>query len=522
MTIHILLGIGGTGAKVAEAIIQATAAGMGPDTLQVGFIDQDQANGNTARAANLVRAIREARRQWRTTGDQQFIDGPGPLAAAIDFFDGEDGLWVPHADRSMTLRSAFGDLGSDQHALDVFFRPGEDEQDMPLNIGYKAKPFIGSAAITAAIGDGQDPFWHRLDQLIGRAATGEEVRLLLAGSVFGGTGAAGFPTIAKLIRDKVRAAGRELNFRLAGALMLPYFHFEAASSGAQGQAANVANADELLVQSRGALRYYKAMMGEQHVFDDVYLVGWNPPTMLPYHAPGEDRQRNPALLPELVAAAGACRFLRNGADPKKRNVFVSMRAEEAAFGWADLPSPDSTEAYEPYLRLGQAVRFAVAWKYYAPLMGHQPSVMKKLFGGHPFYKRQLLNQVNYKEGAVEAAMSAMSRYVDALLVWAASIQAYAVSSGVTFLLWDVARAVEPIDTSQPDRPVMPLGSIDADEDIRAAYGAALRPPAGSEPPPTAGDLINELTVRAAPGNHKGLGQMLASLHAGAAVVKRRA
>lgn len=518
MTVHVLLGIGGTGAKVTESVIHATAAGLGPKKLLVGFIDQDQSNGNTTRARQLVTTIDRARRQWRGIGNPHFIQDGGPLQADIDFFDSADGLWTPHADQATTLRSVFGNLGPDQAALDVFFLPDDTEQDMPLDGGYKARPYIGSAAITAAIGEGRDPFWHAFDQLIGRAAAGEEVRLLLTGSVFGGTGAAGFPTIARLIRTKIENTGRTMNFRMSGVLMLPYFGFAPPSPEATGQAANVARSDKLLLQSRGALRYYDALMREQHVFDDLYLVGWNRPMMLNYHAPEKDAQRNPALLPELVAAMGACRFLVNGTDAGTDRIHICARAQDSSFNWADLPSPDLGDAGAGYKALGQALRFAVAWKHYAPLIGQRPSGLRKLFGGHPFYRRQRLHRVDYQQGGVDAAISAMTAYVDALLSWAASIQTYAESSGVAFSLWDVGRTVQPIDARHPEVLPIPRSSIDGDQAMRDAYQAAVNAPPGAEEPPGSHDLLTSLTNEAAPGTHTGLGQMLASLHAGTAIV----
>jgi hypothetical protein len=60
-TLGIVVAVGGTGAKVAEAIVHTAAAGLGVDRLLIGFVDQDSGNGNTSRGVETVRAYAAAR-----------------------------------------------------------------------------------------------------------------------------------------------------------------------------------------------------------------------------------------------------------------------------------------------------------------------------------------------------------------------------------------------------------------------------------------------------------------------------
>jgi len=77
MARNIIIGIGGTGAKVVEAIAHCLSAGLGPDAAQIGFVDQDKSNGNVARAIETVETIQKARQNWRrppaTTGSRRTI-----------------------------------------------------------------------------------------------------------------------------------------------------------------------------------------------------------------------------------------------------------------------------------------------------------------------------------------------------------------------------------------------------------------------------------------------------------------
>ena len=60
----ILLGIGGTGAKVVESALMMFAAGIGEGPVHIGLIDQDGANGNVERTRHLLSRLIEFREFW--------------------------------------------------------------------------------------------------------------------------------------------------------------------------------------------------------------------------------------------------------------------------------------------------------------------------------------------------------------------------------------------------------------------------------------------------------------------------
>ena len=59
---NIILGVGGTGAKIVESFVHLCAAGLGPPRAAVAFIDQDQSNGNTQRARKTLTQYATARK----------------------------------------------------------------------------------------------------------------------------------------------------------------------------------------------------------------------------------------------------------------------------------------------------------------------------------------------------------------------------------------------------------------------------------------------------------------------------
>jgi hypothetical protein len=259
--VNLLIGVGGTGAKVVEAALICALAGFGPKDVSVAFVDQDEANGNVRRARELLRQVEQLRGLWVAGGRPDRWDTSSPVgeggsllaSVAARSIDPAHDLWAPHTEEGTTLGSIFSAnvLAREEPRLkslmDVLYSPDASEQGMELSEGYRGRPHIGAAAILSRA-EQDAPFWRSLREILRRAQGGQEVRVFLIGSVFGGTGAAGFPTLARTLRDMARdATGQAPNVRIGGALMLPYFGF----APPPDDTANVARPEHLLRQSPG-------------------------------------------------------------------------------------------------------------------------------------------------------------------------------------------------------------------------------------------------------------------------------
>ena len=62
--INILIGVGGTGAKMVEATLIQLLSGMIDNPVHVGLVDQDLANGNVARTVRLLSQQHRFRTLW--------------------------------------------------------------------------------------------------------------------------------------------------------------------------------------------------------------------------------------------------------------------------------------------------------------------------------------------------------------------------------------------------------------------------------------------------------------------------
>ena len=434
--VNLILGLGGTGAKVVESYIHLCATGLGPPRSAVAFIDQDQSNGNTLRARTTLARYAAAREALQKAGGEH----PEPACSLLrtrlephpDVDDIDSCHWVPQRESDVNLAGLIGyslmPKESSRGLARAFFHY-EDELRMQLNEGYRGRPHVGSAALLMRL-EG-DEFWRSLDEVVRNAS--EEVRVFLCGSAFGGTGAAVFPTLARRLRQVAVEVQRPL--RTAGALMLPYFTF----APSDDRQANVATGYELLLQSRSALHYYHQEMefgARPYSFDDLYFVGWNPAIELNYHSPGAASQANPPLAPELFAALAAARFFRGDRSPiqgaggaERPALHVITRSAPDRLEWNDLPEArdgeSSAAAYATWLR------FCALWHFnYARAFGaDRPAGARD----EAWYRSTL--------GAAETGrgVGELGDYVAAALRYAAAMSAFSTWRGsrqeAPFDLW---------------------------------------------------------------------------------------
>lgn len=500
----ILIGIGGTGAKVVESALSLFAAGLGPSSVHVGLIDQDRANGNINRTQTRLKNLRRFQALWGGRSESMLDWSTGPHrvglgSVAISELFEDRALWCPEGD-DLTLSNILGrDLGPQQRELfDMLFMPNEHEQDLPLGEGYRGRAHVGAAALSAAMLNDENELIDRLRALM-ETADRQHVRIFLVGSAFGGTGAAGFPTLARelhRIRTDPDFANRG-GVSIGGALMLPYFGFGRPDKDGQP----VVTTDELLPKARLALEYYGRLFETEQTFDRFYVMGWDPFYNLGYHQAGNFEQRNPPLLPELVAATAAVEFLARGPDeetPSEVPVMLSARADRG-IRWSDLPLPNVEE------KLGQLLRFSAYWLYLT-----EPLLAKtSLFGGGN-WTQALRGRMKPLEHETELeALRAVTRDV---LEWAASMQVMSRerwAPGPWDLSGFIDRAHEPTPTEPVALLLSPVTGAEGayDEIVRADTGERhLRGAAAVYE-----GLVNDGPALAA-GNNKGYGKVAAAAY----------
>ncbi len=345
------IGIGGTGARVAEALIHLCAAGHGPREFFFFLVDPDQNNGNLARTKKLLADYRTVRKHLGGGVEGLFgTEIMTPAEAVVwNVFDKHDATLAAHI-KYPILEQQNRPLAQ---LADVLFTPQELVTE--LNEGFRGHPSIG-AAVMAKPSDDEDP-WRAFWDDVSKVSTPGDARVFLAGSIFGGTGAAGVPTFGSrnLIKSHEKAKiGDQSRVTLGGCLVLPYFTFDTNVPSSQADKLFVTWKDFPLA-TRAALDYY-ALRGTDLVFDDLYLLGDNLAQSVGSFGAGANNQNNQPHYVELAAALSALDFWENSkAAPSSRNFFTAARNDEIV----SLESLPVTRREDALIKEQERLRFDV-------------------------------------------------------------------------------------------------------------------------------------------------------------------
>ncbi len=325
---NVMIGIGGTGARVLEAVVQLCAVGYGPDNLTMFLIDPDEANGNLNRTKELIDMYVQCQQQLAhtpATEDKMFrtkITVPGTHVWKI-FKDHHNSL-AYHINYE-TMDTNLADFAS------ILF--SELELKTSLNEGFRGHPSIG-AVVMADPPQDEEPWTVLWDDITSQKQN--DVRVFLVGSVFGGTGAAGVPTIGsknliKYNQNAVLGQGKS-RVLLGGTLVLPYFSFEKEDESDEKM---FVTTHDFPIATKAALHYYNE---KELGFDQIYLVGDSHNQKVGKFSVGSRSQENQPHFIELVTGLSAMDFFLQSpieGDPEKL-YFLAGRDDET-LTWEALP-----------------------------------------------------------------------------------------------------------------------------------------------------------------------------------------
>jgi len=417
-----VVGIGGTGAKCVEALTHVCASGAGPaGNMYALFVDPDSANGNLSRAEQTLKTY--VRCQQLGVGESKLWGTPIQVAEPM--------TWSPfQATQATDLDRLFGYYQltlSDPAAanlFDVLYSPAEKRQ--PLTQGFRGHPSIGAAVMAKQVDLGNAEPWHTFGESLKRDVSNPNpTRILLIGSVFGGTGAAGIPTIARLIRDAC-THGQVPNVEFGAVLALPYFNFLPVPES-EGLSADPRS---FLANTRAALQYY---YNRQYLdlFSSVWVMGEQSSSQMNASV-GSNTQRNRPHFLELYAASAAVSFFEglagNGA-PGTHAYFVIGRHDESQLTWEDLPRLSVKSAGKDSAsqltwlksKTLQMLRFAVSYLFlFQPML---EEIKKGQVYRAPWYIDFLTrSKLSIHDADVAAALTNVKSSCEDYLRWWAAVQ----------------------------------------------------------------------------------------------------
>ncbi|MGL5257488.1 MAG: hypothetical protein ACRC76_10625, partial [Proteocatella sp.] len=178
-----------------------------------------------------------------------------------------------------------------QYFLNLLFSKKNRESD--LSVGFKGNPNMGAVVLNKFVMS--DDFKN-----FEKVFTSND-SIFIVSSIFGGTGAAGFPLVLKKLRSSSNSDVRSAKI---GALSLqPYF--------------TVLNNEESEIdsstfneKSKAALGYYKRSILDTNLLDSFYIIGYDTPKAIT-NSEGAESQRNNANFIELACALSIFDFCKS-------------------------------------------------------------------------------------------------------------------------------------------------------------------------------------------------------------------
>lgn len=342
---YYLIGIGGTGARCVEALIHLCACRKLDQPVHLFLVDPDVSNGNQQQLSEVSRAYINASQGVRSTES-------GATLLQTSLIKATDSPWSPFGDRqNPSFRNLFQYelLQQQQPALaglvDVLYT--DQEKEALLNEGFLGRPSIGAAVLADAVDLlGGEPWKSFVGEKI---RNDSQARIFLVGSVFGGTGASGLPTLARLLANNLE--DRRSQYSMGAALVLPYFSFPRDPDANRLQA----ESEEFVLRSQAALEYYQTRL-QGGIYDAVYLLGSSEQLPVGVSARGAEKQKNPPHPVELFAATAALHFFEKHVPGSGPLTHMTARTRGEPLSWGSLP-----EGARLKMELANLMRFSRAY-----------------------------------------------------------------------------------------------------------------------------------------------------------------
>ena len=309
--------IGGTGSRVLKSLVMLAAAGVRPldqdgkplenFELVPLIIDPHKSNEDLKRTDALLNSYRMIREKLH--GGR--INAEGFFAMKISTLQEIMGMTTAQINDTFVFNmEAVGQCKfRDFIGYDTMNEPNQalssllfaDYQlENKMNIGFVGSPNIGSVALNM-VKDSEE--FKAFSNVFG-----EGDRIFFISSIFGGTGAAGFPILVKNIRQAQNIDVSNKSFLqkapIGGLTVLPYFNL----NNSQGKSIDKA---DFVVKTQSALQYYNETLtgvNDRNV-NVIYYLG-DQTSSVPYdYDPGNVRdQHDPAHLVEMVGAMAPLKF----------------------------------------------------------------------------------------------------------------------------------------------------------------------------------------------------------------------
>jgi len=297
-----IFGIGGTGSRVIKALSMLFAAGAkldnGFDTVVPIIIDPDISNGDLNRTKDILKLYQQIRANVDQPNDfyAQELKTVQNINSNTSSINGAGFQFQIGGTNNASFKDfiSFNNLSEDEKNF-ISTLYSNDNLNADLSIGFKGNPNMGSVVLNqfTKSNDFQD-FGLSFSQ-------GDAIFII--NSIFGGTGAAGFPLILKNLRHGADIPNSEIvrQAPIGNTTYLPYFKLESGEI----------DSDSFLEKTKSALDYYNRTIIDQGEVNAMYLLGDSGTTSTYENHVGQMNQKNDAHFLEVAGALAIFDFCKN-------------------------------------------------------------------------------------------------------------------------------------------------------------------------------------------------------------------
>ena len=300
--------IGGTGSRVLKALTMLFASGV-----KIGYdfdivipiiIDPDTSNGDLNRTKDILRLYQEIRNQIDQPDDffSQEIRTINELSVNNPVVNPDYFQFKLKDTDNNTFKQYIGfdslseiiEDKDDKSFVKLLYSAQNLKSD--LDVGFKGNPNMGSIIL--------NQFTNSEDFIRFGQTFGDDDSIFIINSIFGGTGAAGFPLLLKNLRGN-RNIPRYAKISVApigGITYLPYFTLTKNDE---------INAESFEEKSKIAIEYYNRTIISLNQINTLYFIGNRGNTNQEEYAVGGQDQKNKAHFLELAGALAILDFCKN-------------------------------------------------------------------------------------------------------------------------------------------------------------------------------------------------------------------
>lgn len=356
--------IGGTGSRVLKSLTFLLASGVNIKASKVIpiIIDPDETNGDVQRTIDVLKMYQSIRKslefqhngffktEIQTLANSEKADAnAGSLPVPDEFRFEIGGTQGGHFNQFI----GYNDMTVENKAMtDMLF--SKKNLNMELTVGFKGNPHMGSVVL--------NQFKNSQAFKAFASRLGSRDRVFIISSIFGGTGAAGFPLLVKNIREadeKLSNHDRLKNVPIGAITVTPYF-------GVEQKEEMTIDKNSFIAKTKAALEYYADNLTGNNSLNALYYIG--DMTTRDYKAAeGKNDQQNWAHVIEVFSAIAIIDYMALPPEKvkcDKGKALFPVYKEYAIQGDEDRLTFKNLGAYSRSIVARPLTQYAMAWNFW--------------------------------------------------------------------------------------------------------------------------------------------------------------